>query len=62
MAVFMVRVTPNEAIAVWNVIVHRYDEINYRKLWETIRSSLPELRASAIQLLDEYGPAAGGIG
>ena len=49
----------NEAIAVRNIVTHEYDEINYQTLWETVQTSLPKLRDSALKLLDEYGPPGG---
>ncbi len=47
------------AIGTRNVIVHEYDEINYRLLWRTLEKHLPELLASATGLLEEYGPPGG---
>ncbi|MBA2596095.1 MAG: DUF86 domain-containing protein [Chloroflexia bacterium] len=36
-----------------NVLIHGYDTINYRRVWQTIQVSLPVLRREVETLLAE---------
>jgi uncharacterized protein with HEPN domain len=39
-----------------NVLIHGYALVDHRTVWEVVSTSLPELRRSLDDLLDELGP------
>lgn len=38
-----------------NVIAHGYEKIQEERVWDTIKSDIPELKVSVVRLLEEYG-------
>ena len=49
----------NDVIAARQNVLYEYDQIDYRKLWETVRMVMPVLIDAANTLLAEYGPPGG---
>ena len=41
----------NQAVGLRNALIHGYDVIDYRRVWDTVQESLPVLRAEVEELL-----------
>jgi uncharacterized protein with HEPN domain len=49
-----------QIIAFRNVLVHGYDAIDHRRVWDAIQNSLPHLHGTVKSLLGQVPPPAGG--
>lgn len=45
-----------QIIAFRNVLVHGYDAIDHRRVWDAIQNSLPQLHAIVVSLLSQVPP------
>ena len=45
-----------QIIAFRNVLVHGYDAIDHRRVWDAIQNSLPQLHATVVSLLSQVPP------
>lgn len=48
-----------QIIAFRNVLIHGYDAIDKRRVWDAIENSLPALQRAVIALLPQSPPASG---
>lgn len=39
-----------------NILIHGYDDVDYDRVWQIIKSDVPPLRQIAQRLLEEAGP------